>query len=148
MNTTLVFAELLIIGLEGGIWVSFLFLSIFGVSAFEKPLAYLKDWQVLVLPIVFALIYVMGVIIDRGADSLFRKKEKQINNEIVGDLPVTISVMRFSLGTQNDFLNQQLDYTRTRIRIVRASIVNFLLISFSLSIFLLTRLSNIPPNTL
>ena len=146
MNTTLVFAELLIIGLEGGVWVSFLLLSLFGAGTFEKPLTFLQDWQLLVLPTIFALIYVLGVIIDRVADSLFRGKEEKIDNEIVGDLPVTISVMRFSLGTQNDFLNQQLDYTRTRIRIVRASIVNFPLIALSLSLFLLTGLPNIPAN--
>ena len=139
----MIFAELLIIGLEGGICFSFFLLSIFGVDIFEQTLSFLEKWQLLVLAIVLALIYVFGVILDRIADWLFRSKEKQVDEEIVGDMPVTIPVMRFSLGIQNDFLNQQLEYTRTRMRIVRASTINFPLIAVGLSTFLLTRLTNI-----
>ena len=146
MNTTLIFAELLIIGLEGGIWLSFIFLSIFGLNAFSWMLNLMKEWQVPAFALVVGLLYVVGVIIDRTADSFFRKAETKVGDEIVSDLPVSIPVMRFSLGTQNDFLNQQLEYTRTRMRIVRASMLNFPMIAISLLIFLFTHRMDIDSN--
>jgi hypothetical protein len=148
MNTTLIFAELLIIGLEGGIWLSFLLLSYFGVGSFDKFLIIVKDWQLFILAIILPLLYVIGVIIDRTADGLFKVRERKIEREIIGDLDVSPSVMRFSLGVQNEILNQQLEYSRTRMRIVRASSINFLLIAVSISIFLLTRIRNLQPNVL
>ena len=147
MNTSLVFAELVIIGLEGGIWLAFLFAAGFGAETLASIFSSFEKWQLLIAAILLALIYVVGVIIDRIADSLFRRKEHILDEEIVGDMPVTIPVMRFSLGTQNDFLNQQLEYTRTRMRIVRASTVNFLLIAASLSLFLFTRLTEVSVTT-
>jgi hypothetical protein len=148
MTTTLLFAELLIIGLEGGIWLSFFLLSIFGVSNLEKFLLIFKDWQLIAITIFLPLLYVIGIIIDRTADQLFRTRERKIEQEIIGDLDVSPSVMRFSLGTQNDILNQQLEYSRTRLRIVRASSINFLLIALSISTFLLTRVMTIPSSVL
>jgi hypothetical protein len=146
MNTTLLFIELLIIGLEGWIWLTFILMSIFGVEAFVVTLSLLKDWQSLVFTTILALVYVVGVIIDRIADWSFRWLEKRVRKPIVGDLNVPISVLRFSLGTQNDFLNQQLDYTRTRLRIVRASTLNFPVIALCLCIFIYTRPSSLQTN--
>ena len=143
MNTTLVFAELLIIGIEGGIWLFFLFLSFFGVDRFDEFLSVIKDWQLVVLAVLLPLLYVVGIILDRIGDRLFKPRERQIEREIVGDLPVGPLVMRFSLGDQNENLNQQLDYARSRMRIIRASSINFIMISISISIFLLTRVTNI-----
>lgn len=140
MNTSLVFAELIIIGLEGGIWLLLLFTGAYGAKALSDILSLFRDWQILVTAVLLVLIYVFGVIIDRMADWAFRSREHKLDDEIVGNMPVTISVMRYSLGTQNDFLNQQLEYTRTRIRIVRASTINFLLIAVGLSFFFLNQL--------
>jgi hypothetical protein len=70
--------------------------------------------------------------------------EQKIDRQVLGDLPVTVPVMRYSLGVQNDFLNQQLEYTRTRMRIARASTVNFMLISLTFTILLFTRVTDIP----
>jgi len=146
MNTTLVFAELLIIGLEGGIWLSLLLFSLFGLKDFDGFLSIIRDWQLVILAIVLPLLYVIGIILDRITDRLFQRQETKIEQETLGDFPVTVPVMRFSLGTENDFLNQQLEYTRTRMRVVRASSVNFVLIAISISIFLLTRLTNLSSN--
>ena len=143
MNTSLIFAELIIIGLEGSVWLALLFAGTFGVDAFAGILNLFKDWQLFIAAVLLALVYVVGVIIDRVADALFRKKEGKLDDEIVGDMPVSIPVMRFSLGTQNDFLNQQLEYTRTRMRIVRASTVNFLLIAASFVFFLLRQMTDL-----
>lgn len=148
MNTSLVFAELIIIGLEGGIWLLFLLLTIFGIGNLDRSLLILKEWQLIALAVVLPLLYVIGIIIDRTADRIFKTREKKIEREIIGDLDVTPSVMRFSLGTQNEILNQQLEYSRTRMRIVRASSINFILIAVSISTFLSTRFVHIQVNCL
>lgn len=148
MNTTLLFIELLIIGLEGWIWIILILLSIFPMTDLNGTLSALKDWQAFVYSAVLALTYVVGVIIDRVADRSFRWVEKRVGKNIVGDLAEPISVLRFSLGTQNDFLNQQLDYTRTRLRIVRASTLNFPMIAFSLCVFISRRPLPLQPNEL
>ena len=142
MNTSLVFAELIIIGFEGGIWLAISCATLFGPENLSRFLSYFEKWELLVVVLLLALTYVVGIVIDRFADSRFRRQEHKLDEEIVGGMPVSIPVMRFSLGTQNDFLNQQLEYTRMRMRIVRASTVNSILIALSLSAFLFFRLPN------
>ena len=143
MNTTMLFVELLIIGLEGGIWLLFLVLSILGTNGVPKAYATIKEAQALTIAITLPILYVIGILLDRCADRLFKAKEKEIERDIVGKSSVTVPVMRFSLGTENDFLNQQLEYTRTRMRIVRASSLNFVLIALNSSIFILTRITSV-----
>ena len=57
MNTSLVFAELIVIGLEGGIWLVLLFLWAFGGEAFGGIIALIKDWQLLALVVALPLTY-------------------------------------------------------------------------------------------
>ncbi|MBL8090749.1 MAG: hypothetical protein JNJ43_10495 [Anaerolineales bacterium] len=136
MNTTLLFVELLIIGLEGWIWI-FLFTSpLFPIKNYPNMLLIFKDWELVIIAIFLALTYVLGVIIDRIADWRVRPLEKKHRADIITDNTTPISVMRFSLGTQNDFLNQQLDYTRSRLRIMRASILNIIAITIALCFYL------------
>lgn len=143
MNTTLIFAELLIIGLEVGIWLVFLLLSLFGIDGFDEFLSGIKDLEWIILTIAIPFLYVLGIIFDRIVDHLFKTTERKMESEILKDYPVTVLEMRFSFGNANDSLNQQLDYARTRMRIARASSVNFLLISVCASLFLISRIVNV-----
>lgn len=137
MNTTLLFVELLIIGLEGWIWIFFFITSIFPIKNYANALMIFRDWELLVFAVFLALTYVLGVMIDRISDRIFRPLEYGFRDKLITNHNKGISVMRFSLGTQNDFLNQQLDYTRSRLRIVRASILNFIAITITVSLYLL-----------
>jgi hypothetical protein len=141
MNTTFLFVELLIIGFESWVWMTLLFFSRYTLEDFGTALPFLKDWQPLILLVALAFVYVTGVIVDRIADWAFRWLERQHRERIIGDLKEPVSVRRFSLGTQNDFLNQQLDYTRTRLRIVRASALNVPVAAIALGIFVHNRAS-------
>ena len=143
MNTTLIFAEILIIGLEVGIWLLLFLLSLFGIENLNKILPAIKEWQGAVATVTIAFLYVLGIVFDRIVDRLFRTTERRIESEILKDFPVTVLAMRFSFGNTNDSLNQQLDYARTRMRIARASSVNFMLIAISISVFLLARVPGI-----
>lgn len=106
-----------------------------GIDGMEGTIAFIKDWQTVILAVTFTMIYAVGVILDRIADHLFNGHEKKIEGKILRNKGMNIAVMRYSLGTQNDFLNQQLEYTRSRMRIARASIINFPLIGVSAGAF-------------
>jgi hypothetical protein len=144
LNTTLLFAELLIIGLQVGIWFFFLILSIFGVTWIQAAqLAGLSDWQTIIAAVLFSLLYALGIVLDRLADFIFSGWEKRLMRQTFPNSPISIAVMRFELGKENDALNRQFDYNRSRMRIVRASALNFGLTTLFVVTFILTRVSNV-----
>lgn len=145
MNTTLIFAELLVIGVEGLVWIIFLILSLFGIDPIGKILMFFDGWETGFYFIVLTMVYVFGVILDRFADSLFRVTEERIRKETVGDLSDRFVVIRYSLGKQNEYLNQQLEYTRTRMRIARASAINLPITAVFAAAFIFFRLNTISP---
>ena len=69
MATTAIFAEILIIGLQAGVWLALLVASIFGTEF--VPIQGLGDWQYLIILFVVAIAYVLGILIDRAADTVF-----------------------------------------------------------------------------
>ena len=128
MNTTLLFAELLIIGLQASLWLFLLALLSFGVNWLQSLKAIgLADWQTVIVVVALSIVYVIGIIVDRLADLVFSSWDKRIRDSIIPKAPVPIAVMRFQLGKDNEYLNRQFEYTRTRMRISRASILNFAL---------------------
>ena len=128
MNTTLLFAELLIIGLQASVWLFFMALVIFGVNWFQFLTSVgLADWQTVIVVVALSVIYVIGIIIDRLADLAFTAWDKKMRNKFFPNAPFPIGVMRFQLGKDNEYLNRQFEYTRSRMRISRASILNFAL---------------------
>ncbi|MBD1999103.1 hypothetical protein H6G00_21210 [Leptolyngbya sp. FACHB-541] len=136
MNTTLLFIELLITGLQGSTWVFLLVLSISGYGWLQtQQLQNLGDWSALLTVFVLSFAYAIGIIIDRLADTIFNKWNKQIGKQILPDI-ARPSIRRFALGKENEYLNNQFEYTRSRIRIVRASSLNFALIAIFATIFI------------
>lgn len=129
MNTTVLFAELLIIGLESSLWLLFLALTFFGNGWFINITPQLKEWQTILTVIVLPILYVFGIIIDRVSDSLFERWNSAIKKKALSQLPKSVNLARFRIGKDYEFLSQQIEYTRSRMRIVRASSVNFALIT-------------------
>jgi len=145
MSTTLLFAELLIIGLQATIWLSLLIVDIWGykwLSAFQN--IGLSDWQTVIVVLALSFIYVLGIIFDRVADLVFSGWDKRIRDKIIPNAPLPIAVMRFELGKDNEYLNRQFEYTRSRIRIARASAINFTLTTFLAILFILIHLKGNP----
>ena len=142
MNTTVLFVELLIIGFQAGIWILLLFLSVFGykwVSGLQSM--GISDWQTLITIFLLAMLYVLGIIIDRTADAIFSGWSQKIKKRVFPDSDTPTSAIRF--GFTNEFLNRQIEYTRTRMRIVRASSVNFVLTTIFAVIFIATKVQGI-----
>lgn len=129
MNTTLIFAELLIIGLQTGLWLFFIVANLFGYEWLGKiDLAALANWETTILIIGVSILYMLGIAADRIADLFFAKWEIKIKDKFIPDSPLPpLTVMRFEVSKGNEYLNKHFEYTRSRMRIARASSLNFLL---------------------
>lgn len=126
MNTTLLFAELLIIGLQAAVWIFILLVNVFGTSWVQAIQASnLANWQAAILIVLLSVFYVIGVIVDRLADVLFSGWERKLRRTSFPDPPMPIVVLRFELARGNEHLNHQFEYNRSRMRISRASALNF-----------------------
>jgi uncharacterized protein YacL len=56
-----------------------------------------------------------------------------------------MSVIRFQLGRDNEYLNRHIEYIRSRIRIARASTINFALVTLFVALFIQLRLQQMSP---
>lgn len=129
MDTTLLFAELLIAGTQVTFWLLILLLTLFGYSWIQVQ--GLADWQSLVVVLFLAFSYTLGVVFDRFADAVFGPWNRRLKNKMMPNPPLPIVAMRFEIGKDNEYLNRQFEYTRSRMRIARASAINAVLITIS-----------------
>jgi hypothetical protein len=128
MSTTLLFAELLIIGIQAGLWLFILFLNIVGLTWLQNiQVAVISDWQALIVVFLLSFLYVMGIIVDRVADTFFSKWEYRIAKEGFPERKLPLVVLRFATSRDDEHLNHQYEYNRSRMRITRSSAINFAL---------------------
>lgn len=140
MNTTLLFAELLIIGLQTAVWIFILLINVFGIGWVQTlQTSNLANWQAAILIVLLSVFYVIGIIIDRVADALFSRWEWKLRRVGFPEPPMPIVVLRFELARGNEPLNHQFEYNRTRMRISRASALNFGLATIMGVLYILTR---------
>jgi len=148
MNTTLLFAELLIIGLQSAVWIFILLINVFSIGWVQTlQTSNLTNWQTAILIVLLSIFYVIGVIIDRAADALFSKWEKKLSRISFPNPPLPIVVLRFELARGNEHLNHQFEYNRSRMRISRASALNFGLATLLGIVYILTHVQTAAPNT-
>ena len=158
MATTAIFAEILIIGLQAGAWLALLAASILGTESVS--IQNLKEWQTfLILPGV-AIAYVLGILVDRVADTIFvttMKLKRNANNFMAkrkwgfvkwklnikfikkGKDKTPFRKMRLKILMQNDGVAKFIDYQRSRLRIARATAFNLPFIIITGIVFLFTR---------
>lgn len=124
METTKMYIELIVVGLETFVWICMFLVDIVGnkiISVLEKIL---NNFSVSLLLI--GILYVIGVLIDRLTDIIFQKFENKIRKE--SGLQAKTSFIIWKKYNLENFS----DYTRSRIRILRASTINIPLIMLSL----------------
>jgi 8-oxo-dGTP pyrophosphatase MutT (NUDIX family) len=136
MATTAVVAENLVAGLQALAWIALLVLAIFGTDWLDPNAA--SDWAALVTLVVIAAAYMFGVMIDRFADDLVLFLERRRPPKPV-DKPADIVRMRMAMLAKGDGVARFLDYQRSRVRIARATVLNFLLVVPAVVWFLLAR---------
>lgn len=131
MSTTELFVELLIIGIGAAIWVVLLIFSAFGYSWFA-----LEDWlSIAALIPSLAIIYVLGIVIDRLCDRLFEPIWQTPIYQQYYDSRRAYFDDRRILYFYGKNLANLLEYGRSRLRICRGWSLNSVLIAISLNIF-------------
>lgn len=126
MSTTLLFVELLIIGLEVLFWLLLLAIKLFGTNwLLAFPSETLADLEFVLLPFLLTAAYTLGIIFDRLWDKLFLPWDKLLRRQIIPDSTLPLGVMRYAVSKDNEHLEEQFEYTKSRLRIARSSAVNF-----------------------
>lgn len=134
MPTTALFVEILIVGLEAGAWMLLLLLTL--VERPSSEALPVKEWAALVTALTLAAAYVLGILIDRAADSLYQwfgtTRAGAVTNRYFGEdsrrytTPSDIATMRLTVMKESDGMARFLDYQRSRARIARATVLNLL----------------------
>ncbi len=127
METTQLYIELIIIGLEGFIWMCTFLVDILGNKATSVLTKILDNFSSSLFLI--GILYVIGVLVDRFADFVFQKKENAIRN--VSGLRAKSSILVWKKYGAEKYA----EYSRTRVRILRASILNLPMISISFILY-------------
>jgi len=121
MNTTSIFVELVIIGLHTIVWMGLLVLAFIGYHNFDPEKLFTIN---LALPIL-AITYIFGILVDRASDIALTAQDDRLRSQYdLRGLPGFLS-MRFYVLSKSSDVYAQLEYTRSRLRIARASILNF-----------------------
>jgi hypothetical protein len=129
MNTTNIFSELLITGTGGLVWYGLLVACFFGPDSFIFIIQSGSINQFIVAALAFVSAYFLGVLLDRAYVPLWSKFDENHRKDTYPKLEeynkaqVLISV-KSENGTE-----QLLDFYRSRIRILRGSMINFTLIA-------------------
>ena len=141
MNMTSFFVELVVTGIHTALWIALVILSLVGFRDINAESVLTLN---LALPIL-AIAYIMGIIVDRVADRLTFQRDRQIRNEFdVKGLP-SFRAMRLYVLSKSKDVYEELEYTRSRMRITRAGIVNFPLTSLALLLFIWRQLDDALP---
>jgi hypothetical protein len=132
MNTTSIFVELVVIGLHTAIWVGLIILTFASHQNLDPEKLFTLN---LALPIL-AITYILGILIDRASDMVLAAQDDRLRsqNDFRG-LPSFLS-MRFYILSKSSDVYEQLEYTRSRLRIARASILNFAFTTVAAALFI------------
>ena len=143
MATTAVFAEILIVGLEVEAWILVAVLAVSGTDWIDTGDA--ADFAGLVLVVVLALAYVLGILVDRLADTFIdwvedRDRGKSIKKRLMKhpefEKPADVAPMRMMVMHESEGMTRFLDYQRSRWRITRATIVNLAVLGVAGALYL------------
>ncbi len=136
MGTTNLFVELVVIGVGALTWLVLLVFSVFGWEWVPTE----KVFSTVALVPLLSLIYILGIVSDRIADSLFERFwNVRLRKRRFPDIHDYYAARRQIL-TGSDRLSELLEYGRSRMRICRGWVLNATLIAVTLNLFVWTRL--------
>lgn len=120
METTALYVEYIVIGMETLSWIIMSIFIIVGDS-FKKIMNYCISN---ILPSIIAIIvcYVLGLVTDRIADKIFEKRRKNIKDSFEFHAKTSIAIWE-------DYTNSSYaNFTLSRIRILRSTTINSIII--------------------
>jgi len=124
MSTTSLFVEILIIGLQALIWLVLLVGVGWDLDSSLNLLKELKEYAALVTILLIATAYVLGIFVDRAADSFYEKFRYSSKKSPV----VPMGEMRLRIMKESEGMAKFLEYQRSRLRIARATVFNLFVI--------------------
>lgn len=140
MNTTNLFVELFVIGIGAAVWILLLLFSVLGYAWVDFDT--LRSWNAL-LPIV-AFIYVLGIVVDRIADTLLRKPDRRLRDRAFAGAEKDYHYVRTYVFYYSEKFKDIFDYSRSKLRICRAWIFNFALNGIATVVLVWTRIPEPP----
>lgn len=133
-----VFAELLVAGIQASVWLALVAATVLG-TGWISP-ARIEGWELVLGIVALALVYALGVVIDRVADRVFIRWDHVLRTKQLGEENVSeVGAWRLEVMARKPELATDLSYARSRARISRATALNLLLITGMGSVFVLTR---------
>jgi hypothetical protein len=120
MSTTSLFVEILVIGVQASVWLALMLSTGADMKPVLKFLTDYKEYAALITTVLLSMVYALGIIIDRLADSVwshsFHSGRERFSE------PVGKTRLRVLHKSEN--MAKFLDYQRSRLRIARSTIVN------------------------
>ena len=135
METTKLYVELIIIGLQSSVGILFVMVNILGASTLPKFFALFDKAPMLV--VLLGGLYTIGLIVDRFADLVFEKTEVLIKGKSHLEVESTTMQLPFN-NNQHEFMV----FCRNRIRVLRATIINSIFIMLSALWFILLHVNS------
>lgn len=123
METTSLYVELIVIGLETITWM-----ASFSIYLTDTKYISVVNKMVEKLPasiFLLGIMYVFGIIFDRASDLIFKKMEVQIRKK--SGLQTESSILIWKASGQEEYFK----FTRSKIRILRSSSINIPLLVIS-----------------
>ena len=116
METTALYVEYIVIGLETLFWIMMSMFIIIG-NSFVQIVKYCIS-NILPSIIVIVVCYVLGLVTDRIADNLFEKRRKSIKENFEFTAQTSIAIW------ENYSNSAYANFTLSRIRILRSTTIN------------------------
>jgi hypothetical protein len=133
MNTTNIFVELVVVGFHTLIWIGIIVLALVGYQNLDLEKLLTVN---LALPIL-AMTYILGILVDRVSDFMLISQDLKMRlTDKQMDLPSSFLTMRYYILHKSSDIYAQLEYIRSRLRIARASILNFALTTIAFLLFI------------
>ena len=126
MKTTALFAEIAIGGLETLAWMLIFIVTIFGPDKINISVFHDSSSKTILL---LAVAYILGIIFDRLWDIILRSHKDKIRDLII-DKDV-LHKRRLLVFCDSKALAEFFDYIASRLRLARASIFNFIMITIA-----------------
>lgn len=151
MSTTTLFVELLIIGFQACVWLFLVVNSTVGVNSINLMATKFNKNPALATALVFALAYVLGIFFDKLAkwlieESRLRRYPKSLKKQITeadeNSSPPSQPQEQYAyIMVRKGQPMADLSYARSKVRILRASIVNIPLITLAAILYMGTYLT-------
>jgi hypothetical protein len=135
MNTTYLFVEIIISGIQCMVWILLFILTLTGADWLNNLSKIdLSNWMVLLSLVGLSFSYTLGIIVDRLGDWMFVAWDRTIQAKYLKGKTQTIASLRHKIDNTSYF--KHIEYTRSRLRIVRSSTLNFFMTSIALILFI------------